>query len=128
MISVCRLQRLASDDVALRTPQGADVVARTVNISRNGAYCRASAPIPLMTALHVRIELPGPGQSKVVECVECGGVVVRAQKRTSVPADEPHPYEIAIFFNRMSEASAAKLARFLHDAGPALGVDLPLED
>lgn len=115
-------------DVALRTPQGADVVARTVNISRNGAYCRASAPIPIMTALRVRIELPAAGQSSVMECVECGGVVVRAEKKTAAPADERHPYEIAIFFNRMSEAAAAKLARFLHSSGPALAVDLPVED
>ena len=42
----------------VRTPRSGDVVARSINLSRNGVYCRVPTPIPVMTSLSVRFALP----------------------------------------------------------------------
>ena len=115
-------------ELALKTPDGTDVVARSINLSRNGAYCEVNAPIPVMTALSVRIELPGPVRTKAAACVECRGVVVRSEKR---PANDRNRYNIAIFFNFITQAAMAKFAQCFEPTGrsPAgTALRLPLDD
>jgi hypothetical protein len=97
-------------DLAVSVNGKADYVGRSINLSCNGAYCAVSQPIPVMTALHVRIQLPGAGRSHAIECVECGGVVVRSEP--SHGNGGKHPYHVAIFFNHISQAAVAKFARF----------------
>ncbi len=117
-------------DLALKSASGEDLAVRTINISRSGAYCESPVAIPVMTRLHVRIELPGPGRSACVDCVECGGVVVRSEEKPGDKAPDARPYRLAIFFDRMSEVAAARFARFLEPdaSGEGIGVELPLEE
>ena len=63
-------------DVHLRPPSREALVARSIDLSRNGAYCRVSEPIPVMTNLQVVFELPPGGRRKAADHVECQGVVV----------------------------------------------------
>ena len=81
------------------------------NISESGMLCRTSRQLDEMTLLDIRFQLPkfnNYADGKV--WVQCSGVVVRCEK-----ADVENielPYEVAIFFDRISEENKNLLASY----------------
>ncbi len=77
----------------------------TKNLSASGAYCTVRRFIPLMTKLHINLELSASSR------IRCGGVVVRVNP----PSPDPHrtQYEVAIFFNELTEHDRVALARYV---------------
>ena len=92
--------------------EGGALVARSINLSRNGVCCQVAAPVPVMTVLNVRFRLPPAGRRRKEEFVECGGVVVRSEKVSS-PSGDDGQYNVAIFFSGMSRASEAGVAKLV---------------
>ena len=66
-----------------------------------------------MTKLQIRLELPHSSPSTVVSC---GGVVVRIHPET--PRAKGSVYNIAIFFNDLSDHSRTVLARYIQERLP----------
>ena len=82
------------------------------NISRSGVVCRTSRQIDEMTILDIRFELPKSQNYIDPETwVKCSGVVVNCEKKGTDTATLP--YEVAIFFDRMSEKDRARLSDFI---------------
>jgi len=77
----------------------------TKNLSASGAYCTVRRFIPLMTKLHINLELSASSH------VRCGGVVVRVDP--SSPDPHRTQYEVAIFFNELTEHDRVVLARYV---------------
>jgi hypothetical protein len=98
---------------------GGDVVARSINLSRNGVYCRVPTPIPVMTSLNVRFALPNGSRRKSPEWFECGGIVVRVEE-APVPRKKQPGYNVAIFFNKVNGNALARFAS-LFEGPPAVG-------
>lgn len=85
------------------------------NISQSGLLCRTSRKIDEMTLLEVKFQLPRVEYSPIDKdiWIECSGVVVRCEKKETNNAESPTelPYEVAIFFDQISERHRDILAR-----------------
>ena len=113
-----RAERRRDPRVATQLPlilnNGAGTIeARTENISTAGACCTLKQFLAPMTKLQIRLELPGHSPSTVVSC---RGVVVRVQPQT--PRAKQSAYNIAIFFNDLSDHSRTVLARYVQERLP----------
>jgi len=79
------------------------------NISESGMLCRTSRKIDEMTLLDIKFELPDSSSfSTNKRWVECRGVVVRCEKKEL--GNGELPYEVAIFFDTISEKNKGLLA------------------
>jgi hypothetical protein len=88
---------------------GKDVVTKTVNISRAGAYCQIDQYIEPMTKLKLNLLVPQKKAGKAnARKVVCTGVVVRTEPDTS-----PDSYNIAIFFSDITKRDAEVIADFI---------------
>jgi hypothetical protein len=86
------------------------------NISKSGMVCRTSRKIEEMTLLDIRFELPETPQYMAPETlIECGGVVINCEKKGEDTATLP--YEVAIFFNRISEKDRRLLSQYIAHPG-----------
>lgn len=82
------------------------------NISETGVVCRTSRKIEEMTVLDIRFELPKTQNYISPETwVECSGVVINCEKIGAETATLP--YEVAIYFDRMSEKDRDLLSRYI---------------
>ncbi len=100
-----------SINIKIKT-NGSIIAAESINLSCIGAYCRVDKYIPYMTNLKIDLALPSDDQESGVEYVKCNGVVVRVEE--ALPeADVGNIYNIAIFFNEISESVKEKIANFL---------------
>lgn len=85
-------------------------------ISQAGLLCRTSRKINELTLLDVKFQLPLAGcySTRTDRWIECSGVVVHCEKKaqnTEESATE-FPYEISIFFDRISDQHRRILAGF----------------
>jgi hypothetical protein len=82
------------------------------NVSKSGMVCRTSRKLEEMTILDIRFELPKTTEYVVPETwVECSGVVINCEKKG---ADTTAlPYEVAIFFDRISEKDRELLSNYI---------------
>ena len=86
------------------------------NISKSGMLCRTSRRIEEMTILDIRFELPATRKYVAPETwVECSGVVVNCEKKGADTATLP--YEVAIFFDRISEKDRKLLSDYISYPG-----------
>lgn len=90
---------------------GYDFTTSTQNVSCLGAYCTITKYIPPFTRVKVKMSLPVKSRLKKSEAsVECEGVVVRSE-------DSPNgEFNIAIYFNRIAEATRQKLSQYVSTA------------
>jgi c-di-GMP-binding flagellar brake protein YcgR len=91
---------------------GSTITAESIDLSCIGVNCRVNKYIHAMTNLKVILALPCGDQEKEAEYVECNGVVVRVDKASS-KADAGNIYNMAIYFNEISESVKEKIANFL---------------
>jgi len=85
-----------------------DLVTRTRDISCIGAYCCVDKYIPPMTKLAIVLLLPTDLEAgSATEKVQCKGVVVRTDN------NEAKGFNIAIFFNEISERNKDKISRYV---------------
>ncbi len=96
------------------------LVSSFSNISQSGLLCRTSKKIDEMTLLDIKFQLPQVEYKTVDEGVwiECSGVVVRCEKKDNKNAELPGEmaYEVAIFFDQISERYRSLLARHVDNA------------
>lgn len=86
-----------------------DIVTETKNISRAGAYCKVDKYIEPMTKLKVNLLVPGTkGSGSTGKKISCEGVVVRVE-----PLPEDDVYNIAIFFNDLSQRDSELLGEYV---------------
>jgi hypothetical protein len=85
----------------------------TENVSASGAYCIVSRFIPPMTKVQIRLELPTEQGSRPLRCQ---GVIVRIDPPHASP--QQRRYQVAIFFNDLSERDRAHLAHFVQQRLP----------
>ncbi len=91
---------------------GSIIMAESIDLSCIGVNCRVNKYIHVMTNLKIFLALPCGDQGKEAEYVECNGVVVRVDKASS-KADVGNMYNMAIYFNEISESVKEKIANFL---------------
>ena len=86
---------------------GYDFVTTTQNISCVGAYCHLTRYIPPFTRVMVTLDLPIiSDNAKIDRIVECKGVIVRTE-------DKEGGFNIAIFFNAITESQRNKIAQYV---------------
>ena len=90
-----------------------EIIAHAQNISASGVYCTLSRFIAPMTKLQIQFDLPDRHRSTRIRCQ---GVVVRAEP--AIPNPQQACYNVAIFFNDLSERHRLAIARYVqrHDA------------
>jgi len=82
------------------------------NISKSGMVCRTSRKIEELTILDIRFELPTTPKYVAAETwVECSGVVINCEKKGADTATLP--YEVAIFFDRISKKDRELLSDYI---------------
>ncbi len=87
-----------------------EVSSLTQNISQSGMLCRTSRKIDELTLLDIKFQLPYISRHEAKKIwIECSGVVVRCEKKES----EAMPYEVAIFFNHISDQNRDLLANYI---------------
>jgi c-di-GMP-binding flagellar brake protein YcgR len=79
---------------------GYDFITTTKNVSCVGVYCRIEKYIPPFTRVLVKMNPP--------ILVECKGVVVRTEDE-----EKGNGFNIAIFFNEISEGQRKKIGRYI---------------
>ncbi len=85
------------------------VAGETLNISTNGVYFTCPYFIEPLTKVHLSLVIPGEEDSR--DQVESEGVVVRVEpERKDASVSE---YNIAVFFNRISDPDHSKLESFI---------------
>ena len=85
------------------------------DISQSGMLCYSSKQINEMTLLDIRFQLPAnKGYSGPALWVECVGVVIRCERKGK--EDGEHPYEVEIFFERMSKKHRDLLSVYAAEA------------
>jgi len=86
---------------------GYDFATTTQNISCVGAYCHLTRYIPPFTRVMVKLDLPIiSDNAKTDRIVECKGVIVRTE-------DKEGGFNIAIFFNAITESQRNKIAQYV---------------
>ena len=81
------------------------------NMSQSGMLCCSSRQIDEMTLLDIRFQLPADkGCSGPDLWVECVGVVIRCERKATESCE--HPYEVEIFFEKMSKKHRDLLSAF----------------
>lgn len=91
-----------------------EVYSLTQNISQSGMLCRTSRQIEEMTVVDIRFALPVMAKRAFpTTWVECSGVVVKCEKKGTATAKLP--YEVAIFFDRISERDRRLLASYIEN-------------
>ena len=89
-----------------------DVSSLTQNISQSGMLCRTSQEIDELTLLDIKFQLPYISKHEAKKIwVECSGVVVRCEKKEAETLKLP--FEVAIFFNHISDQNRALLADYV---------------
>lgn len=86
------------------------------NINQSGLLCRTSKKIDEMTLLAIKFQIPSVAGSIANEdvWVECSGVVVYCEKKETTKLAKPSElaYEVAIYFNQISDRYRSLLARY----------------
>ena len=86
------------------------------NVSQSGMLCRTSRMLDEMTLLDIRFQLPiSKNDQSRATWVECSGVVVRCEKKEY--ENREMPYEVAIFFDKISEKNKDILAEYCREKG-----------
>jgi hypothetical protein len=100
----------ANKQLALKiVSEGCDFVTQTENISCVGTYCCIDKNIPVMTKLSLLLLLPIRSKNRnVTSKIQCKGVVVRSDS-----APEPGKFNIAVFFNEISERNKTKISQYI---------------
>lgn len=89
--------------------EGGDIVTKTGNISRSGAYCSVDKYIAPMTKFKINLLLPVKKNGKTTsKKISCEGAVVRIE-----PAQANKHYNVAIFFNDISQRDAESIADYV---------------
>lgn len=85
------------------------------NISQSGMLCRTSRQIEELTILDIRFQLPRrDGNTDGPFWIECSGVVIRCEKADVDGVNSsPLPYEVAIYFDDMSDEDRDILASYV---------------
>ncbi|MFH1441539.1 MAG: PilZ domain-containing protein [Candidatus Omnitrophota bacterium] len=92
---------------------GYDFKTTTQNISCSGAYCQIKKYIPPFTKLAIKMTLPIKKNNKKEKIdIKCKGVIVRSDDTTK------NGFNIAIFFNEISENQREKIAQYIHQYLP----------
>ncbi|MDD5730172.1 MAG: PilZ domain-containing protein [Candidatus Omnitrophica bacterium] len=88
---------------------GYDFATYSQNISCVGAYCHIGKYVPPFTKVMIKMAFPGTDKksSKSANCVECKGVIVRTEDV------ENGGYNIAIFFNGITDACRQKISSYI---------------
>lgn len=84
------------------------VQTETKNISASGAYCTINKFIAPMTKLEMQFDLPDGNKRTTIRC---SGVVVRVEPVIS--SADRGLYNVAIFFNGLSEQNRQSISRFV---------------
>ncbi|MCM8779711.1 MAG: PilZ domain-containing protein [Candidatus Omnitrophica bacterium] len=82
--------------------QDDDIFTETKNISCGGAYCHVDKYIKPLTKLSIKMKFSDDSEE-----ISCKGVVVRTQEAV------PTGYNIAIFFNEISQDNLNKLKNYV---------------
>lgn len=102
--------RLANNVPVRISQDNGETVTETANISRSGAYCRINQKVEPMTKLKVHLLLPMRKKGRsATKKICCEGVVVRTE-----PDTEEGFYNIAIFFNDISQRDAENIADYVN--------------
>lgn len=100
-----RAPRIAQQ-IPLTISNGSDGgVYYTKNLSASGAYCTVKSFLPLMTKLTIDLELSSSTK------IRCQGVVVRVEP--SAPEPRCTQYQVAIFFNDLTDQDRVALRRYV---------------
>lgn len=92
---------------------GYDFKTTTQNISCSGAYCQIKKYIPPFTKLAIKMILPiKKNNTKEKVDIKCKGVIVRSDDTTK------NGFNIAIFFNEISENQREKIVQYIHQYLP----------
>ena len=84
----------------------------SINLSRNGVYCKVDHAIPFMTNVKIFMTLPGNETKHESDKIQCVGVVVRVDEHAD-SADFNGGCRIAIFFNEIEEYEQQKLDAYI---------------
>lgn len=90
------------------TGQGKPFFVQTKNLSATGTYCVFKQFVSPMTKLGVRLEIAGGSSSR---SIRCDGVVVRVDP--PAPSRSRRHYDVAIFFQGLSDDDRFALARYV---------------
>lgn len=85
------------------------VVGETLNISTNGVYFTCPYFIEALTKVQLNFVVPDKDDSK--DQIRSDGVVVRVEPEREDPSVPE--YNIAVFFNRISDSDQRKLESFI---------------
>jgi hypothetical protein len=105
--------RVPADLRVRSTAAGELLELSVVNLSLGGAYCGSPRAIEPMTRLEVILDLPGSGAVSIP--VAAQAVVVRMHRAERLAS--PHPFLLALWFQRMTDSDRARLRRFLGQDG-----------
>jgi hypothetical protein len=109
------VERRGDPRVAVQVPlrftfAGKTIDTSIVDLSNSGIRFHTPQPLPLMSLMQMTLELPEGKRPAPITIV---GVVVRCAE---VRGRKKSPYDVAIFFEDVSPASArARLKRFVGD-------------
>lgn len=110
MVTAQRIKKKGAFDVSLEFP--GKVSSLSQHVSQSGMLCRTSKKIKELTVLDIRLELPTKEVSdSQPQWVMCSGVVVHCEKKDEELSKLP--YELTIFFDRISERDRNLLAKVI---------------
>ncbi len=94
--------RIRDENIAVKlSGEGFNTISQSLDVSASGIYCKVDRPIPVMSRLQIVLTIPGKSPSAPSKTLNVEGVVVRQR---SVKKDaKPVYYDIAIFFNCLTQ-------------------------
>ena len=102
-----RHPRVAADFALELKPANAATVK---DISRAGVRCISQMPLPPMTVVALRLEIPSPEGDGTTCEVSCDGVVVR---NSVIEHPQGTRFEAAIIFRKLEPAAEAAIDRYV---------------
>jgi len=91
--------------------EGFGVITQSLDVSASGIYCKVTEAIPLMTRLEIVLALPSKRKSSVATLLHIEGVVVR--EHPVVREGKIEHYDVAIFFNFLSQKDRERLIKYI---------------
>ena len=107
-----RFPRIKDENIAVKlTGEGFNTISQSLDVSASGIYCKVDRRIPLMSILQIVLTIPGKSSSSPSKTLNVDGVVVR--EHAIKKEGKATYYDIAIFFNTLTEKERKTLMQYI---------------
>ena len=105
--------RVVDKDISVKlSANGIETITQSLDVSASGIYCKVAVRIPVMTRLQMVLSIPDRARHGNRANLNIEGIVVR--ENPVMRDGRVEHYDIAIFFNSLTQKERESLIDYIH--------------